>query len=87
MVMRSTAPDERTTLRCRGKTDRSDPLPPLADRMACDPPPTGPGLTESLENRYDLPQIPGSSGESRMGRENDGEIQRIRHCGLPTIPR
>jgi hypothetical protein len=31
--------------------------------MACDPPPTGPGLTESLENRYDLPQIPGSSGE------------------------
>jgi hypothetical protein len=24
------------------------------------------GLTESLENRYDLPQIPGSSGESRF---------------------
>ena len=63
MVMRSTAPDGRTTLRCRGKTDSSDPLPPLGDRMACDPPPTGPGLTESLENRYDLPQIPGSSGE------------------------
>jgi hypothetical protein len=34
--------------------------------MACDPPPTGPGLTESLENRYDLPQIPGSSGESQL---------------------
>ena len=66
MVMRSTAPDGRTTLRCRGKTDSSAPLPPLGDRMACDPPPTGPGLTESLENRYDPPQIPGSSGNSRF---------------------
>ena len=37
-------------------------LPPLEDRKACDPPPTWPGLTESLKNLYDLPQIPGHPG-------------------------
>jgi proline iminopeptidase len=41
MVMRSTAPDGRTTL------SSSDPLPPLGDRMACDPPPTGPALRKA----------------------------------------
>ena len=74
MVMRSTAPDGRTTPRCRGKTDSSDPIPPLEDRMACDPPPTWPGLTESLENRYDLPQIPSSSGESRLRSAGNAEF-------------
>jgi hypothetical protein len=29
MIMRSTTPDGRPTLRCRGKTDSSDPLPPV----------------------------------------------------------
>ena len=76
MVMRSRAPDGRTTPRCHRKPDSSDAVTSLPGRMESDRPSTGTRLLSSAENRYHPNQVQRSSGESRLNFLN--RIQKFR---------
>jgi hypothetical protein len=66
VLIRSQATNGRTAPTRQGKVLRSDRGTPFQGQIARNRPQTGAGIPGTSENRYNLPQVRGSSGECRL---------------------
>jgi Tautomerase enzyme len=66
VLIRSQATNGRTAPTRQGKVLRSDRGTPFQGQIARNRPQTGAGIPGTSENRYNLPQVRGSSGECRI---------------------